>query len=69
MAAGEGIGRERPGEYTTSPNVGKDIAKMNRYMHLELATKLTPKTKERLTAKRDRDTKRLNDYMDKMRGQ
>lgn len=41
----------------------KEKAKQNRYMNLELATKLTEKTKERLTNKSINDKKRLDDYL------
>ena len=43
----------------------KERAKMNRYMNLELATKLTERTKNRLRNKYDQDKKRLYDFLDK----
>jgi hypothetical protein len=43
----------------------KERAKMNRYMNLELATKLTERTKDRLRNKYEQDRKRLYDFLDK----
>ena len=40
-------------------NPEKEKAKQKRYMNLELATKLTEKTKQRLTNKSINDKKRL----------
>jgi hypothetical protein len=44
-------------------NPEKEKAKQKRYMNLELATKLTEKTKQRLTNKSINDKKRLDDYL------
>lgn len=44
-------------------NPEKEKAKQERYMNLELATKLTEKTKQRLTNKSINDKKRLDDYL------
>ena len=60
-------GKAKPGEYTTSPDPGKEVAKMNRYMDLDLATKLTQKTKDRLERQRIANKKRIDAYLDKMR--
>lgn len=43
----------------------KERAKQKRYMNLELATKLTEKTKQRLTNKSINDKKRMDDYLKK----
>ena len=43
----------------------KERAKQKRYMNLELATKLTDKTKDRLRNKYDQDKKRLDEYLRK----
>lgn len=46
-------------------NPEKERAKQKRYMNLELATKLTEKTKQRLTNKSINDKKRMDDYLKK----
>lgn len=46
-------------------NPEKERAKQTRYMNLELATKLTEKTKQRLTNKSINDKKRMDDYLKK----
>ena len=43
----------------------KERAKQKRYMNLELAVKLTDKTKDRLRNKYDQDKKRLDSYLQK----
>ena len=43
----------------------KERAKQKRYMNLELATKLTDKTKDRLRNKYEQDKKRLDEYLRK----
>jgi len=42
----------------------KERAKLNRYMNLDLATKMTEKTKNRLRNKYEQDKKRLNNYLE-----
>ena len=46
-------------------NPEKERAKQTRYMNLELAVKLTDKTKDRLINKYDQDKKRLDAYLQK----
>ena len=46
-------------------NPEKERAKQKRYMNLELATKLTDKTKDRLRNKYEQDKKRLDAYLQK----
>ena len=46
-------------------NPEKERAKQKRYMNLELATKLTDKTKDRLRNKYEQDKKRLDTYLQK----
>jgi len=43
----------------------KERAKLNRYMNLELATKMTERTKNRLRNKYEHDRKLLNNFLDK----
>jgi len=43
----------------------KERAKLNRYMNLELATKMTERTKNRLRNKYEQDKKRLDAYLQK----
>lgn len=42
----------------------KERAKQQRYMNLELATKMTERTKNRLRNKYEQDKKRLNNYLE-----
>lgn len=43
----------------------KERAKQQRYMNLELATKMTERTKNRLRKKYEQDKKRLDAYLQK----
>lgn len=43
----------------------KERAKQQRYMNLELATKMTERTKSRLRNKYEQDKKRLDSYLKK----
>jgi len=43
----------------------KERAKQKRYMNLELATKMTERTKSRLRNKYEQDKKRLDAYLQK----